>query len=106
MITRLNTAIQALGIADVADFSLESPEPGSLEFLGFTERIFDFAPFRNASWRNQRYHYLTSAPMLVSTGYVAQATQLGHYPSSGITIDSERTIAAWTCKTFTKGDEP
>jgi hypothetical protein len=36
VVTRLNTAIQALGIADVADFSLESPEPGSLEFLGIS----------------------------------------------------------------------
>jgi hypothetical protein len=34
VVTRLNTAIQVLGIADVTDFSLESPEPRSLEFLG------------------------------------------------------------------------
>jgi hypothetical protein len=33
-VTRLNTAIQAQGIADVADLRLSRPEPRSLEFLG------------------------------------------------------------------------
>jgi hypothetical protein len=36
VVIRLNTAIQELGIADVADFRLSRPEPGSLEFLGIS----------------------------------------------------------------------
>jgi hypothetical protein len=36
VVTRLNTAIQAPGIADVADLSLESPETRKFVGLGYS----------------------------------------------------------------------